>query len=220
MSLSEYFPIYDKLSPKDQEKLNALASLRKVPQGSIIHNGGMDCLGLLVIRSGQLRAYISSDEGREVTIYRLFERDICLFAASCIMQNIQFDITITAEKESEFWVIPPNYYKELMSRDLTVANYTNDIMATRFTELMWLVEQIMWKSFDKRLAKFLLEEYYLEGEPETLKITHEIIAGHLGTAREVVTRMLKYFQTEGMVKLTRGSIAIIDEVRLGDLAEE
>ena len=130
------------------------------------------------------------------------------------------DITITAEKESEFWVIPPNYYKELMSRDLTVANYTNDIMATRFTELMWLVEQIMWKSFDKRLAKFLLEEYYLEGEPETLKITHEIIAGHLGTAREVVTRMLKYFQTEGMVKLTRGSIAIIDEVRLGDLAEE
>jgi len=93
-------------------------------------------------------------------------------------------------------------------------------MATRFTELMWLVEQIMWKSFDKRLAKFLLEEYYLEGEPETLKITHEIIAGHLGTAREVVTRMLKYFQTEGMVKLTRGSIAIVDEVRLGDLAEE
>ena len=220
MSFSEYFPIYDKLSSKDQEMLSKLASLRKVPQGTIIHNGGTDCLGLLVIRSGQLRSYISSDEGREITIYRLFERDICLFAASCIMQNIQFDITISAEKETEFWVIPPHFYKELMGRDLEVANYTNDIMATRFTELMWLVEQIMWKSFDKRLAKFLLDEYYLEGEPETLRITHEIIAGHLGTAREVVTRMLKYFQTEGMVKLTRGSIAIIDEVRLGDLAED
>ena len=220
MSLDKYFPIFDKLDKKDQEKLVSLAVRRKVLQGSVVHRGGMDCLGLLVIRSGQLRAFISSDEGREITIYRLFERDTCLFSASCIMQNIQFDITISAEKDTEFWIIPPAFYKELMARDVEVANYTNDLMASRFTELMWLVEQIMWKSFDKRLAKFLLEEYYLEGEPETLKITHEIIAGHLGTAREVVTRMLKYFQTEGMVKLTRGSIAIIDEVRLGDLAEE
>ena len=218
MSISEYFPIYNKLSKKDQETLSANAMLRKVPQGTIVHNGGADCLGLLVIRSGQLRAYISSDEGREITIYRLFERDICLFSASCIMQNIQFDITISAEKETEFWVIPPKFYKELMARDVEVANYTNDIMATRFTELMWLVEQIMWKSFDKRLAKFLVEEYYLEGA--VLKMTHEQVASHLGTAREVVTRMLKYFQTEGMVKLTRGSIQIVDEVRLSDLIDE
>jgi len=218
MSLSEYFPIYDKLSRKDQEMLSSLSVLRKVPQGSIVHNGGADCLGLLVIRSGQLRAYISSDEGREITIYRLFERDICLFSASCIMQNIQFDITISAEKETEFWIIPPKFYKDLMARDVEVANYTNDIMASRFTELMWLVEQIMWKSFDKRLAKFLVEEYYLEGA--VLKMTHEQVASHLGTAREVVTRMLKYFQTEGMVKLTRGSIEIVDEVRLSDLFEE
>ena len=220
MSLAQYFPIYDKLSPKDQERLSSLAIRRTVPQGSIVHRGGMDCLGLLVIRSGQLRAYISSEEGREITIYRLFERDICLFSASCIMQNIQFDITISAEKETVFWVIPPSFYKELMAREVEVANYTNDIMASRFTELMWLVEQIMWKSFDKRLAKFLLDEYYIEGEPEQLRITHEIIAGHMGTAREVVTRMLKYFQTEGMVRLTRGAIEIVDEVRLSDLAEE
>lgn len=220
MSLSEFFPIYNKLSPNDQKELTRLAGLRKVTQGTIIHNGNADCLGLLVIRSGQLRAYISSDEGREVTIYRLFERDVCLFAASCIMQNIQFDITIAAEKDTEFWIIPPSFYKDLMYRNIDVANYTNDLMASRFTELMWLVEQIMWKSFDKRLAKFLLDEYYLEGEPETLKITHEIIAGHLGTAREVVTRMLKYFQTEGMVKLTRGAVAIVDEVKLADLADE
>ena len=107
MSLDKFFPIFDKLSPSDQEKLSRLAALRKVPQGTIVHNGGADCLGLLVIRSGQLRSYISSDEGREITIYRLFERDICLFSASCIMQNIQFDITISAEKETEFWVSLP-----------------------------------------------------------------------------------------------------------------
>ena len=72
------------------------------------------------------------------------------------------------------------------------------------------MEQIMWKSFDKRLADFLLEECVLE-ESNVLKITHEKIANHMGTAREVVTRMLRYFQSEGYVKLTRGTIEVIDE---------
>ena len=76
----------------------------------------------------------------------------------------------------------------------------------------------MWKSFDKRLAKFLLEESQLE-DTDSLKITHEKIANHMGTAREVVTRMLRYFQSEGMVKLTRGTVEIVDEAALEDLAK-
>ena len=83
---------------------------------------------------------------------------------------------------------------------------------------MWLSEQIMWKTFERRLAYFVLEEMALEGS-SGLKITHETIAGHLGTAREVVTRMLRYFQEEGMVKLSRGMINITDEKRLRKLAE-
>ena len=216
MELSEYFPIYDKLSAADQAALSSVAVRRRVPQGTLLHNGSADCLGLLVVCSGQLRAYITSPEGREITIYRLFERDICLFSASCMMNSIQFDITISAEKETEFWIIPPDFYKALMERSAAAANYTNQIMATRFTEVMWLVEQVLWKSFDRRLAHFLLEESALEGST-LLHITHEKIAAHLGTAREVVTRMLKYFQTEGMVKLTRGAIEILDPERLETL---
>ena len=216
MSFAEYFPIYHKLSKVDQELLSNAAYKRTAPAGTLLHNGSDMCLGLLVIRSGQLRAYITSDEGREITMYRLFDRDICLLTASCVMNNIQFDITITAEKESEFWIIPPNVYKDLTERSAVVANYTNQVMAAHFTDVMWLMEQIMWKSFDKRLAKFLLEESNLEGTGE-LKITHEKIANHLGTAREVVTRMLRYFQSEGMVKLTRGGIEILDEDKLAQL---
>lgn len=219
MELSQYFPIYDKLSPEDQKMLSQAAVRRTVPQGTLVHNGSASCLGLLVIRSGQLRAYISSDEGREITVYRLFERDICLFSASCIMNSIQFDLFISAEKETEFWVIPPAFYKSLMERSAVVANYTNELMATRFTDVMWLMEQIMWKSFDKRLAHFLLEESALE-ETSVLKITHEKIAGHMGTAREVVTRMLKYFQSEEMVRLTRGAIEILDRDKLEKLNEK
>ena len=218
MDFSSYFPMWDKLTQPQQERLSRSAIRRTIPKDTVVHNGSMDCLGLLLIRSGQLRAYLLSDEGRELTMYRLFEMDICLFSASCMMRNIQFDITIAAEKDSDVWIIPPEVYKSLMDESAALANYTNDLMSSRFSEVMWLIEQIIWRSFDKRLAAFLLEEATLEEDP-VLKITHEKIANHLGTAREVVTRMLRYFQTEHMVKLTRGTVELVDEKKLRELAE-
>ena len=184
----------------------------------MIHNGSMDCLGLLLIRSGQLRVYTLSSEGREITLYRLFDHDICLFSASCVMPNIQFEVIIEAEKDCEFWVLPSCLFKDLMEESAVVANYANQLISSRFSEVMWLMEQIMWKSFDKRLASFLIEEGVLENST-SLKITHEKIANHMGTAREVVTRMLRYFQSEGMVKLTRGTVEILDEAALERLAQ-
>ena len=209
MAISDYFPIFDKLTVKEQEEFLHRAVSRTLPKGALLHNGDSTCMGLILIRSGQLRVFITSEEGREITLYRLFERDICLFSASCVFNSIQFDVTITAEKESQVWIIPPDYYRALMEESVVVSNYTNQLMATRFTDVMWLIEQLMWKSFDKRLAHFLMEECAIENT-HVLKITHETIAAHLGTAREVVTRMLKYFQTEGIVRLTRGTIEITD----------
>lgn len=213
MDFAAYFPIWDKLNTKQQEMLKRAAIFRRVPQGTLLHNGSQNCLGLLLICSGQLRAYIVSEEGREVTIYRLFDMDVCLMSASCMMQNIQFDITIEAEKDSEVYIIPTDVFMKLMDESVAVANYANQLLASRFSETMWLMEQIMWKSFDKRLAAFLVEESVLEGTTE-LKITHEKIANHLGTAREVVTRMLRYFQSEGMVRLSRGVIELTDVKKL------
>lgn len=218
MEFERYFPIWGKLTDAEKALLAQSASPRTAPKGTVLHNGSSDCVGLFLIRSGQLRAFILSDEGKEITIYRLFERDICLFSASCIMQSIQFDVTIEAEKDSELWVIPAEVYKRLMDASAVVANYTNQVMASRFSEVMWLIEQIMWKSFDKRLAAFLLEESALDGG-DTLRITHDRIAAHMGTAREVVTRMLRYFQSEGMVALTRGAIELKDRGRLRERSE-
>ena len=217
MKLSEYFPVWNRLTPKQQSELERAAVLRSVPQGTLLHNGSADCLGLIVVQSGQLRAFICSDEGRELTIYRLLERDICLFSASCIMQSIQFDVTVEAEKDSSFWLIPSDLYKRLMEESAPVANYTSQIMAARFSEVMWLIEQILWKSKDRRLAAFLLQESDLE-ESDLLKITHEKIAAHLGTAREVITRILRYFQSEGLVVLSRGTIRLANRRALEELA--
>ena len=218
MDFSSYFPIWNKLTPTQQQILERNAVLRKVDKGTVIHNGTVECTGLLLVRSGQLRAYILSDEGREISLYRLFDRDICLFSASCMMNSIQFEITIEAEKDTELWVIPSEIYKSIMEESAPVANYTNELMASRFSDVMWLMEQIMWKSLDKRVAAFLLEESTIENTSE-LKITHEIIANHLGSHREVITRMLRYFQSEGMVKLSRGTVTITDEEKLRGLSE-
>ena len=216
MAFEQYFPIWDKLTADQQQRIKSVSVLQKVKSGTVLHDGSPECLGMLLVRSGQLRAYILSEEGREVTICRFFEMDICLFSASCVMPNMQFDIFIEAEKDTEVWVIPACLYQNLMDESLAISNYSHHLITSHFSDVMWLMEQIMWKSFDKRLAGFLLEECVLE-DTDCLKITHEKIANHMGTAREVVTRMLRYFQSEGMVKLTRGTIELTDKKRLNKL---
>ena len=217
MKFEEYFPVIRKLSKEQQKRIQEAVTEKSVEKGTVLHDGAADCTGLLVVQSGMLRAYILSEEGREITLYRLFERDVCLFSASCMMSGIQFEVTIEAEKDTRVWVIPTKVWKRLNEESAVLANYTNELMADRFTNVMWLIEQIMWKSFDKRLAEFLLEEVSVEGT-SLLKITHEVIGNHLGTAREVVTRMLRYFQSEGMVKLSRGMIEITDIAGLEEVA--
>lgn len=213
MKVQDWFPIWDELTGEHQERIRNSLIRRRIEAGTVIHNGSADCAGLLLVESGRLRAYILSDGGREITLYRLFDRDICLFSASCVLRSIQFDVMIEAEKDTDLWVIPAELYRRLTEESVSAANYTNEIMAARFSEVMWLIEQILWKSMDKRVASFLLEEASIEGT-NRLSITHETIARHLGTHREVVTRMLRYFQSEGMVRLSRGAVEISDREKL------
>ncbi len=219
MDFQDYFPIWDKLNTIQQNRMLGSLITRKIRKGTIIHSDSMDCTGLLLIQSGQLRAYILSDAGREITIYRLFDMDMCLFSASCMLRSVQFELTIEAEKDTDLWIIPSEIYKKIMEESAPAANYTNELMAARFSDVMWLIEQIMWKSLDKRVAAFLLEEASIE-ESNILKITHESVANHLGSHREVITRMLRYFQNEGMVRLSRGTIEITDSHKLTELCEE
>ena len=217
MEYAAYLPFWDKLTNEQQQRIGGVIEYRTVKKGTHIHDSSAECLGLVAVRSGQLRTYILSEEGREITLSRLFEYDVSLLSASCVMPDMQLNVMIEAEKDTSFWSIPACLFKNLMDESLPVASYAQNLLSGNFSELMWLMEQIMWKSFDKRLAAFLLEEALVE-ETAALQITHERIANHMGTAREVVTRMLRYFQSEGMVKLTRGAIEITDEKRLKSLA--
>lgn len=213
MNLKDYIPFWGKLTKEQQELLERKTLIQRAPKGTVVHNGSEDCLGFLIVVSGQLRGYTISEEGKEITLYRMFELDMCLFAASCIMSSIDFDIIIEAMEETEYLVIPAPVYQELMKTSLPVSNFTNDLMGARFSDVMWVMDQVMNKSFDARLAAFLIEEMGITNE-RTLNITQEETARHLGTAREVVTRMMKYFQHEGFVELGRGKVTIIDEEKL------
>lgn len=215
--LRDYLPFWEKLDERQQRELNNKVQLRDFAAGRILHNGSEDCIGLLLVTRGRLRVYTVSGEGKELTLFRLFERDMCLFSASCILNSIQFDVTISAEEDTRALHIPPDVYKRLMAESITVAGYTNELIASRFSDVMWLMDQILYQKMDARLAALLLEEAEL-AEGEELNLTHDALANHLGSAREVVTRLLKYFQTEGLVTLARGRIALKDRARLEQIA--
>ncbi len=219
MELSECLPFWSSLTQEQQQQITQNSTLHQVSRGQVIHNGTEDCVGILVLKSGQLRGYSLSDEGREVTLYRLFPMDVCVLSAYCMLNSLQFDITVSAEKDSEFWRIPPDVYKKLMDTNAAMANFTTELLASRLSDVMWLLDQILYKHLDSRIAGFLISESRLNGTL-ILSLTHEEIARHLGSAREVVTRMLKYFAKEGMVELGRGRVTIKNPEMLEKLGDE
>ena len=128
MNFENCFPLWNDLNTTQKKIISDNLITQYVKKGTIIHNGNLDCTGLLLVKSGQLRTYILSDEGREITLYRLFDMDMCLLSASCIIRSIQFEVTIEAEKDTDLWIIPAEIYKDIMKESAPVANYTNELI--------------------------------------------------------------------------------------------
>ncbi|QQO09364.1 Crp/Fnr family transcriptional regulator [Breznakiella homolactica] len=212
-----FFPFWEDLPEKHRRALTAQCRPRIFKKGETILPYKDECLGVMLVQDGQFRAFILSEQGKEVTLYRLFRYDICLFSASCIMNNIQFDIHIEAEKDTQVLLLPLLLYEELTSQSLEMANHMNQIMSSRFSDVMWTLEQILFKSMDSRIAQFLLEKANIDGT-EDLSLTHDSIARELCTAREVVTRMLNYFRDDKLLELGRGKITLLNTAGLRKIA--
>ncbi|MFY9198286.1 MAG: Crp/Fnr family transcriptional regulator [Acutalibacteraceae bacterium] len=214
---STHFPFWEHLSEEEQKTLclNTLNSSFK--KGEHIHSGDTDCNGVMTLKSGHLRVFLLSDEGREITLYRMYPGDMCTLSAACVLNNIEFDVFIDAEEDSELLIINSKYFDTLLNENIYVENFTYKLLTKRFSDVMWSMQQILFTSFDKRLARFLIDESENVNN-DKIKITHEQIAKYMGSAREVVSRMLKYFENEGFVKLYRGGIQILDKQALEDLS--
>jgi CRP/FNR family transcriptional regulator len=210
------FPFWNDLSKADKETFINSSQYISFRKGTNIHNGN-ECTGVILIRSGSLRLYILSDEGKEITLYRLFPGEMCILSASCVLNNITFDVFVDAEENSECIIVGGCAYASLSERCDSAKIFALETALARFSDVMWVMQQILFMSMDKRLAIFLLDEISKTGG-DTVHLTHEQIAKYMGSAREVVTRMLKYFSSEGIVELSRGGIKIVDIKRLRDLS--
>lgn len=215
--LGTHFPLWDELSALQKETLSATSTVRAFPRGTHVHSGSNDCIGVLFVVKGTLRASLLAESGREITLFRVNEGESCVLSASCVLPLITFDIFIDAETDAELLVVSPTVFSSLMQANASVEAYAYRQTAERFSDVMWVFNQVLFVSFDRRLAAYLLEEAGLDN-PRTLERTHESMAKHLGSAREVVSRMLNYFQQEGLVALSRGSVTLLDDERLSRLA--
>lgn len=215
--LSDTLPFWKRLTPGQHRAVVDGAAEHRFAAGDMLHRGPVDCAGLYVLESGQVRAYSISETGREITLFRLFERDVCLFSASCMMKDIRFSVYMQAAEPTDAILIPTPVFRQLTEESADVSNYVNSILSSRLSDVMWLLEQTLFTRMDKRLAQYLLDRFDESGA--LLKTTHEAVAGDLGTAREVISRLLKYFQTEGMVKLSRGEIALVNRKKLEGTAK-
>ena len=211
--IKEHLTFWDKLSDSEKQLLINNISTIKYDKGENLHGGDKECVGLILVKSGGLRVYILSEEGRDITLYRLEEGDSCVLSASCILKNITFDVIIDAEKDTEVLLLNIGALNILSEGNIYVENFINKKAVDRFSDVMWAMEQILFMSFDKRLAAFLYYEV-VKNKSDEINLTHEQIAKYVGSAREVVSRMLKSFESPGILKLSRGTINIISKDKL------
>ena len=213
MEFQNIFPFWEQLNEKEREIVSEGVASQKMKKGDILHRGCGECSGIVHVAQGQLRVYIVSEEGREVTLYRLHQGELCVLSASCLMDAIVFDVLIEAVQDSELVVLPSPVLSTVMHGNPLVELSLYKRVVENFSDVMWTMQQILFMSMDKRLAIFLLDEIS-KNESDSIKLTHEQIARYMGSAREVVTRMLKYFASEGIVEVSRKGIAVLDKQKL------
>ncbi len=211
----EKLPFWEKITEVQRKFLCEHSTLMTYRKGTNIHDGS-ECSGVFFVREGCLRVYILSEEGKDITLYRLHAGEMCMLAASCVLQSITFDIAIDAEEDSECCVISGPAFASVSEENPDVKIFSLETAVSRFSDVMWVMQQILFMSMDKRLAIFLSDESARVGS-DVISLTHEQIARYMGSAREVVSRMLKYFENEGIVENSRKGVRVIDKPRLKKL---
>lgn len=212
----EYFPFWKELSDEDREELCRNSTEVHFEKEQTVHNN-TGCSGLYIVKSGRLRLYMLSEEGKEITLYRLEPGDICMLSASCVLQSITFDVYVDAEVPSDCYMITASAFNMISEKVPAVKIFALETAVSRFSDVMWIMQQIVFMSMDKRLAIFLLDDAQVSGT-DMITMTHEQIARHLGTAREVITRLLKHMASDGVIEVTRKGITIVDKKKLRSIA--
>lgn len=202
-------PYWDKLSETEKDFVKANSAIHSYEKDRVIQGYSDSCLGMVYVIKGSIRVLMISEEGREITFFRLNSGDSCILSAACVLTQITCETQMIAAENIEIVVVNPQAYNSLMNKNLEVRCFTYELATERFSTVVFVLQQIIFARFDQRLAGFLLE-YYDRTGLNKLKMTQEAIAVEVNTAREVVARMLKQFASDGLIEMNRGSITFID----------
>ena len=204
------FPFWIQLTDTEKELIEQAVYVEKYNKGMMMHRTDGSCKGLMTVLSGQLRTYILSEEGREVTLFRVNEEEVCVLSASCLMDTITFDVLIEATEDTEVLVLPAAVLNQVVQQNPYIELFLYKSATEKFSDVMWTMQQILFLKIDQRVAQFLWDEM-IQKNSMTLSLTHDEIARYIGSAREVVTKVLKYMVKEGALELKRGTITIVDK---------
>jgi len=211
----DMFPFWSEITEEEKDFICMNTATQTYLKSNTVHDS-YECSGVIMVKSGCLRVYIMSDEGKDITLYRLHEGDMCMLSASCVLQTITFDVFVDAEEDSECYIINGSAYAKVSEANPKIKIFTLETAVSRFSDVMWIMQQILFMSLDKRLAIFLNDET-ARTKSDTVTLTHEQIARYIGSAREGVSGMLKYFSAEGIVELSRKGVRVLDKKRLREL---
>ena len=230
----EKLPFWKDLTEDEKERTLSFSIIRDYEKGNILHATDGDCLGLAVVLKGSVRAFMMSEEGREITLYHIHEGEWDVLTASCIMYQITFDTQMILEEDSRIMVIPTTVLAGLKENNVYVRSFIYEALTERFSDVMWTIQQILFYGIDQRIAAFIIHRAQEQGcigtkamdavntidECPEIRVTHEEIAREINTAREVVARMIRHFINEGLIETGRGRIRIRKPQKLYELAED
>lgn len=212
-NIRELYPFWSKLEETEKNLIQNSVKIEKYQKGMLMHRAQSSCQGMITVLSGKLRTYILSDEGREVTLFSVQDGEVCVLSASCLLDAITFDVFVEVMEETEVLVLPSMILNQIMKQNPYVELYLYKSATEKFSDVMWTMQQILFLKIDQRVAQFLWDEM-VQKNTMTLEITHDEIAKYIGSAREVVTKVMKYFSKENVVELKRGKVTIIDKEKL------
>lgn len=222
MNLSDYLmklPFWKEMTLKEQMLIESNSAIKEYPKGFVMHNHANECNGMSMILEGKVRVSVISKSGREVNLHTLSSGEVCVLSISCLLGQITFDTVTTFMEDSVVLIINTSVFDRVMKENINVRCYIYELLSERFSSAMWTMQMILFNGYDTRLATFLVSKYENSGQ-DIIRMTHEEIAVETNSAREVVARMIKRFEAEGLVENKRGQILIKNITALKEIADD
>ncbi|XOQ53517.1 MAG: Putative Crp family transcriptional regulator [Succiniclasticum sp.] len=212
------FSFWPHLTDAQRSLLNSHTHVVSFSKGSLLFGGSHDCAGVALVKTGRLRAYILSDDGREVTLYSVFPGEVEVLTATCVLKDVTYHVFVEADEDTQVLLTDSATFRTVSEQNIYARCAAYERAAQRLSQMLHALQDVLFVSADKRLIRFLLSESRQSGT-DKLKLTQTQIASYMGSVREVVSRLLKDLSAAGLVRSGRGTVTLLDKPALEKLAQ-